>query len=520
MKNFLFLSVFVCTGIFTFISKAQNLSQVGRLQYPSSQLSSIWGYTDNTGKEYALVGTTKGFSIVDISVPTTPKQIHFVNGAQGVWREIKTFKHYAYVVHDNSNDKEGILIVDMENLQDTIIVKDFKGHTGTLRKAHTLYIDSLGYMYVFGGTFKGCIIYDLNNDPMNPEYVGITSDEYIHDGYVRGDTLWASNVFAGYLSVWNLADRTSPVKIAQFFTPNKFTHNAWLSDDSKTIFTTDERDAAPVAAYNIEDVTDAKLIDTWKRNANEQSIPHNLHVINDYLVISHYTEGVIIVDASDPRKMVKSGQFDTAPTFSGGGFKGCWGVYPYFKSGLIIASDIEQGLYILRPTYVRAGRLFGQVFDAQTLLPINNAFVRFADGIDSCTTNFDGEYKLGRLNGGLLNISFKADGYKNLSINRGFVNGITDTLNVYLERVSTSSANHDNEALADIFYYNDQIQVIWNGQSNARFTIFDTKGQQVISALPIQKGEQLIEWPTIPSGVYFAVITCEDGIFSKKVLKK
>ena len=41
-----------------------------------------------------------------------------------------------------------------------------------------------------------------------------------------------------------------------------------------------------------------------------------------------------------------------------------WGVYPWLPSGLIIASDIEEGLYVLQPNYVRGAYLEGSIRDA------------------------------------------------------------------------------------------------------------------------------------------------------------
>lgn len=519
MKRLAFALTGILFVIFHSDCSAQNLSLAGRLRYTSSQLSSLWGYTDGAGREYALVGTTRGFSIVDLSNPAIPRQIRFVSGAQGTWREVKTFRNYAYVTHDNSNNAEGLLIVDLENLRDSVVVKDFQGQDGNLRRAHTLYIDSLGYLYLFGGTSRGCAIYNLNNDPMNPEFVGITSDEYIHDGYVRGDTLWAANVFAGYISVWDLSDRTNPVKLTQFFTPFKFSHNSWLSDDGKTIFTTDERESAPVAAYNIEDVFDPKLIDTWKLRSDEKSIPHNVHVLNDYVVTAHYTEGVVILDGSDPRKMVKTGQYDTSPNFSGGGFNGCWGVYPYFKSGLIIASDIEGGLYVLRPTYIRAGRLFGNVYDAQTLQPINNAFVRISDGSDSCTTNFDGDYKLGRLNGGLVTISFTASGYESKVISRGFANGFSDTLDVFLDRVTTNINQNNLENWAVITPVNQALQINNLSGELISLSIVNSAGAEILQSRQLRAGLHTIDWSFIPAGIYHVQLSGKPGIVSKQIFK-
>src|SRR4051812_27435861 len=82
------------------------------------QLSGSWGYSDTAhNKEYALVGTSTGLSIVDISNPVSPVQVKFINGKPGLWRECQTWKNYAYITQDNdTTNSEGILIYNLSQL--------------------------------------------------------------------------------------------------------------------------------------------------------------------------------------------------------------------------------------------------------------------------------------------------------------------------------------------------------------------------------------------------------------------
>ena len=82
----------------------------------------------------------------------------------------------------------------------------------------------------------------------------------------------------------------------------------------------------------------------------EEVIPHNTHVFGDYLVTSYYTSGVTIIDASDPFNLIEVAYYDTSPS-SGGSFDGCWGAYPYLPSGLILATDQQEGLFVLHTPY-------------------------------------------------------------------------------------------------------------------------------------------------------------------------
>ena len=51
------------------------LSHVDYQNLHQANLNDVWGYVDETGKEYAIVGTTKGTSILDVSNPTSPTEI-------------------------------------------------------------------------------------------------------------------------------------------------------------------------------------------------------------------------------------------------------------------------------------------------------------------------------------------------------------------------------------------------------------------------------------------------------------
>ena len=53
-----------------------NMDLVGTLAYPQGT-NDIWGYADGDN-EYALVGTVTGFSVVDITNPSNPYELFFI----------------------------------------------------------------------------------------------------------------------------------------------------------------------------------------------------------------------------------------------------------------------------------------------------------------------------------------------------------------------------------------------------------------------------------------------------------
>ena len=56
----------------------------------------------------------------------------------------------------------------------------------------------------------------------------------------------------------------------------------------------------------------------------------------------------IRVDDYSTADFVDVGRFDTYPDDDSSDFAGAWSVYPYFKSGLLAVSSIEEGLFLVK----------------------------------------------------------------------------------------------------------------------------------------------------------------------------
>lgn len=417
----------------------QNLGLLGHLPY-DDRASDIWGYVSpTTGIEYALVGLNNGFSIVDISTPSNPTEVHRIPGPQSIWRDVKTWSHYAYVTND---DEGGIYIVDLEQVETEIETTiwfggEFQGTAVAITKAHNIFIDENGIGYIFGADYGvgGVLMIDIPANPLDPPIIGIYNDGYVHDGYVRNDTLWTAEVFNGYFSVVDVTEKANPIVMATQSTPNDFTHNIWVSDDGKYAYTTDEKTRAFIAAYDVSDITDIKETDRYQATPNSGLIPHNTFVVGNFLVNSYYKDGVTIVDATYPNNLIEVGHYDTSPSFpSATGFSGCWGVYPYSPNGYVLASDIEEGLYIFQPSFVPAAYLEGTVTDAVTGNPIPNVTISIiGDAKSETKTSFSGTYATGTGNLGTYEIVVSQYGYEPDTIEIGLINGFVSILDVQLQ---------------------------------------------------------------------------------------
>ncbi len=438
-KTLTFLLVLFCIQ---FSFSQLNIELVSHLPY-NTGTNDVWGYTAPDGTEYALVGLHNGVSIVSLADPANLEEVVFVEGEFSTWRDLRTFGQYAYIVADQPGSEEGLWVLDLSNLPNDVtfnqIFYTFPNDTlgvDTLFSCHNVWVDEKGFAYLTGCDINsgGAIFLDLNVDPFNPEFVGLGKDIYSHDNYARNDTLYTSEIFAGQFGIYDVSNKAAPVLLGTQETPFRFTHNVWLSDDGKTLFTTDEKANAPTASFDVSDPTDIQLLDEFRPAATlgTDVIPHNVHVLNDFVVISHYTDGCIIVDANEPDNLVEVGNFDTNTDFTSG-FHGAWGAYPFFPSGLIAITDIENGLFILNPTYVRASYLEGQVTDINSGIGISNTVVSIQASTPTLEhTGLTGDYKTGLATAGTFNVTFKATGYFDQTILTTISSGEITVLDVQM----------------------------------------------------------------------------------------
>jgi choice-of-anchor B domain-containing protein len=363
--------------------------------------SGVWGYVDPGGGEYALLGTRRGTSIVDVNDPANPVEVAFIPGRPSNWREIQTFSTYAYVTTEAGG---GVQIIDLSGLpKEARLVNTYNA---TVNNAHTLFIDrAAGYAYINGATQTpstsrgGLAILDLNSDPVFPVPVGVYSTRYVHDSFVRDDIAYTSELGNGF-SLVDVSDKSNPRVLARRAYSGSYTHNGWLTEDGAYFLTTDEITATPrvpggrLRVWDIRDVNN--IFQAGEYTTHPQATIHNVHVRGDFAYASYYAEGLRIIDMTDPTLPAEAGFFDTHPEWVTGQ-RGTWGVYPFLPSGTILISDIETGLWVFSFDGTYAGRLRGVVTDADTGQAIAGATVRLEGNNAPVATDSDGAYGIGHI---------------------------------------------------------------------------------------------------------------------------
>jgi choice-of-anchor B domain-containing protein len=338
---------------------------------PGGNCAGNWGYTAPGGRRFALTGTSAGLSIVEVSDLKNPRKIALIEGPANLWREVKTYRNYVYVTTEASH---GLDIVD---LSDPDRPRKVRTWNRTFTSAHTLWIDEARGLLFANGTRRGGFesggmrVLDLNANPEDPTDLGGFADYYIHDSYVRGTTLYASAIFDGFIGILDVSNPRAIREITRFTTGGQFTHNSWLTDEGRFLFTTDEIAGRPLEGWDLNDRLRPRKVSEYISAPG--TLPHNVTIDGDRLVVAHYAEGVHILDISDPARPQKLGSFDTFPAAAcpdwlgksglalhhchgegcGGEregpnvFCGVWGAYIFPGTDLVLGSDMQNGLFVL-----------------------------------------------------------------------------------------------------------------------------------------------------------------------------
>ena len=467
----------------------------------SEHLSSVWGLTHSSGRDLALVGTTAGLRIYDLADPVHPSALAFFQGHDCVWRELKTWKDYVYVVTECD---DGLIIIDLSDLgnisvhqRSVYVDRDSVEHAIT--RAHTLFIDEKGYLYFAGANnnHSGFVILDLQKDPLNPQWINGYDDEYYHEVFVLRDTLYGASIYFGEFVIWDIRDRMNPVRLNTQQTAFRFSHSVWREPVRPVLYTADERNGAIIESWDVSDPHRIRRLGTWRTNTPEdpESIPHNCFFRDSFLFVSWYTEGVRVLDASDPTNLTEVAWYDTHPQKQSG-FHGVWNVYAFFKSNILLASDIENGLFVLQFNPSRGTVVKGLVTDNKTGLPISNVKVSFSDGFKTVLsqTNFSGMYQTGFHTGGKLKLTFSAPAYKDLNLDIELVSGSTTMMNIAMEPLEKYSveiyARHESDQAAE-----EGIRIkLWNDNFSYE-SVTNAQGYEVLNN--IVEGDyklQLAKW--------------------------
>jgi choice-of-anchor B domain-containing protein len=321
----------------------------------------IWGYATKNN-EYAIIGTTAGTHVIDVTDPTNPTEIILIPGkvADGriIHRDYHDHKGFLYAVADEG--PSSLQIMDLSYLPDSLpVVYD---SDSLVVRTHNIFIDTIAEkMYTCinrggGMNYYALRIFDIS-DPLNPDVIGEYNDisglpiQQVHDAYINNDTAFLNIGNQGFV-IAEFSDPLNPrvlsVLESSDYPQSGYNHSGWLSEDKSTYYMADETWGRDIKVLDVRDFENVEVLDTIDAGSENQfSIPHNLVVSCDKLYASYYYDGLQVYDISDPQNPIRTHYLQTSNISHRDNYEGAWGVYPFLPSGNILVSDMQEGLFVI-----------------------------------------------------------------------------------------------------------------------------------------------------------------------------
>lgn len=521
MKIYLLLFSLLFSG-FLVAQESLNLELYGQYDRGDGRASGSWSYTADDGQEYALLGAQTGTAIINISDANQIEEVAFIPGPASNWREITVVNQHAYVTTEGfSSGHPGMQIISLENLPSASLTANYNS---TFTQGHIIQKDIFTpapYVYVCGtSTTSGIHILDVSN-PTAPQEVGLYQPGYyIHDCHIRGDLIFGAAFYEGTIDIIDISDKTNPTLISRIPDPGANTHSFSTTEDLNYLIIADELDGLPGRIFDISDLEDPKEVARY--TANSASLVHNPYVRGDFCFITHNSEGLRVLDITDPTVPIEVGYYDT---FLGpsGGFNGLWSACPYYPSGKIIGGNRENGLHIWTFNNTKGGRFYGQVVDKETGAPVFNASILFSAIPDIIKSDADGNFKTGSL-AGEYTLEINASGYQPAILDIVLEAGAQDSMIIELTPLVSNTEDQGKASFLELSPnpFKDQLLVSLNGISTgSQIVLIDALGH-IVKTIPLN-GQQQIDINTngLPAGSYYLNLMNKEGapIMQQKVVK-
>jgi choice-of-anchor B domain-containing protein len=401
-------TAFTCDGIdlLSFVPQSEFGGSAPLGDHPlGGGVSDLWGWVDpepnadGVHDEYVILGKTNGVALFRITDPLDPEflgQIPNPSPAQLVWHDIKVYKDHAFIVSESV--QHGMNVFDLTRLRGVTEQQTWQPDTNypMTFAAHNLAInEETGYAYVVGGNIglavpdhcmSGLNIINIQ-DPKNPMPAGChamgegggllgvgavlpaSPVSYIHDTQCvvyrgpdedyQGKEL-CFNSSEDHMSIVDVTNKLLPTQVALVEYPDtEYAHQGWLTEDQTHFLMGDELDEMYAGAertrtlvFDITDIDAARFV--GYNEGRTAAIDHNMYVKDGLFYQSNYAAGLSVVDSSglvsggDDATLPEVAYFDGFPAHDDPEFVGTWSNYPYFPSGTVAFSGIDEGLFLVK----------------------------------------------------------------------------------------------------------------------------------------------------------------------------
>jgi len=303
------------------------------------------------GREYAVVGSTLGTHVVDVTEPGNAFEVHFLPGADGgsfvTHRDYHVHGSLLYAVCDQG--ASSLQIWDLSTLPDPPVI--LYDDDEFVERAHNVFVDDATLtLYLASAKRVGLntplLALDVTNPSQPTQLVDLAP--WIggcHDLFAWNDTVWING--GGVVRVVDMNPTPHLLGSLDDYPFQGGNHSGWWVPEDDIYVFADETHGSPLKVVDVADITDMQVVSLLSSETAPDAIPHNLMIRDQFVFVSYYHDGLQVFDISNPDQPVKVAWFDTFAPNHHNGFAGAWGVHSALPSGRVLISDVQRGLFVL-----------------------------------------------------------------------------------------------------------------------------------------------------------------------------
>lgn len=313
------------------------------------------------GHDYAVIGTTEGFHIFEITVDNSLTFIDSIKGnflsSQAITREYAHYNDFLYAIGDEGD--ASLQIIDLSNLPTAVnLAADIQDER--VGKAHNIYIDtSRALMYlclvtpIVNGMETSMIplrVYSLEN-PLSPSIIfsGFDDLSEVHDFEFKESVGILNCGFQG-IRVYDFSIPEAPIYLnnLEFYQEQGYNHQGSLSEDGSTYVFADETPGTRIKKCTVAENYGLQVQQLFgAENTPYDKTAHNIKVLGNLAYVAYYNDGLRIYDLrNNPPNEIAA--YDTHTDLPGNEFSmwGAWGVEARAFNNQVLISDRISGLYL------------------------------------------------------------------------------------------------------------------------------------------------------------------------------
>ncbi|NRA95159.1 MAG: hypothetical protein HRU14_03015 [Planctomycetes bacterium] len=316
-------------------SSSANTSLVSSLPYPTGSCADVWA----DGDLAFLARRGEGFDVIDVSDPSNPAVLF--SGRNDLFiQDIQSVGDKLYCANASGNG-QGLVIFDISNPASPTEIGSHSSFN--LLTSYSLAAEG-NHAYVASQFSNLVVVLDVSTPAAPVEVTTFGSQSpisQIRDVTVVGTKLYVSWLSGGF-EIHDITNPANPTLEIAHSTPTSLFHNCWPLDGGTHVATTDEVSGGYLRVWDISNPANILQVSQWR--AHGVAVMHNLFVVGTLGFITNYTEGLRIIDLSNPLNPEEAGFYDTFPMVNPFQF-GAWGVYPGRDE--IYVADFNTGFYVI-----------------------------------------------------------------------------------------------------------------------------------------------------------------------------